>query len=220
MLKPIISGKMEEDGEIFKITANHCSTYIIAYNDVNFMDTQKHWADSNITYLAAREVIKGMAESTFEPDANITRAQFIQILANMSGADLSKYEDSKFNDVNRKAWFSKSAAWAADTGLAIGYSNSDGTTSFNPNDNITRQDMAVILSRYMLKIKKQKLSEVNQEMSFTDRNQIDSYAEAAIKELQRSGIINGKTSETFVPKGNATRAECSKMISVLMQNYL
>jgi|GEM_PF-1578440 len=220
LLKPIISGKMEEDGEIFKITANHCSTYIIAYNDVNFMDTQKHWADSNITYLAAREVIKGMAESTFEPDANITRAQFIQILANMSGADLSKYEDSKFNDVNRKAWFSKSAAWAADTGLAIGYSNSDGTTSFNPNDNITRQDMAVILSRYMLKIKKQKLSEVNKEMSFTDRNQIDSYAEAAIKELQRSGIINGKTSETFVPKGNATRAECSKMISVLMQNYL
>jgi len=220
LLKPIISGKMEANGETFTITTDHCSTYIIAHNDVNFVDIQKHWAGSDITYLASREVIKGMDDSTFEPDANITRAQFIQILANLSGSDLSEYEDSKFNDVTSKAWFAKSVAWAADTGLAVGHSNSDGTASFNPNDTITRQDMAVILSRYMSKIEKKELSEVNKEVSFTDKNQIDSYAQAAIKELQRAGIINGKTSKTFVPKGNATRAECSKMISVLIQNSL
>lgn len=220
LLKPIVSGKMEADGKTFTITADHCSTYIIAHNDVGFLDIQKHWAGSDITYLASREVIKGMNDSTFEPDENITRAQFIQILANLSGSDLNEYEDSKFDDVSRKAWFTKSVSWAADTGLAAGYSNSDGSTSFHPNDTITRQDMAVILSRYLSKIEKKELRGGNKEVNFTDRNQIDSYAQAAIKELQKAGVINGKTSKTFVPKGNATRAECSKMISVLMQNYL
>lgn len=218
-MKPVIGGKIEKD-ENFAIKSDHFSTYVIAYNDVNFADTNSHWAESNITYLAAREVIKGMTESTFEPNANITRAQFVQILANMSGTDLTKYEDSKFKDVNDNAWYAKVAAWASESGLVTGNANTDGTASFNPNQNITRQDMAVILSRYMSKIKQKKLSQENKEIVFADEKQISSYAETAVKELQKSGVINGKSANSFEPKQNATRAECSKMISVLIQNNL
>ncbi|QIB70051.1 DUF4430 domain-containing protein [Aminipila butyrica] len=220
VMKPVLNGKMEKDQKMFKITTDHWSTYVITYQEVNFADTQNHWADSNITYLAAREVIKGMSESTFEPNSSITRAQFIQILANLSGEDVTRYDVSPFNDVKKDAWFAKSAAWAAEKGLTTGTVSDNGDVAFNPNDNITRQDMAVILSRYMSKIAQKQLREVNAEIVFTDRDQVDSYALSPVKELQRAGVINGKTADGFAPKGNATRAECSKMISVLMQDYL
>ncbi len=201
-------------------STNHFSNYAVGYKNISFDDISKHWAKNQIVYLAARDVVKGVNNAGFAPNDKVTRAEFVQILANLSGADLSKYGDSKFKDVKKDVWFAKSAAWAAELGLVTGNSNNDGTVSFNPNESITRQDMAVILSRYMTKIEQKKLSEVNKEVKFTDKNQIGGYAESAVAELQKAGVINGKTTDSFAPKENATRAECSKMISVLMQNYL
>lgn len=201
-------------------STNHFSNYAVGYKNISFDDISKHWAKDQIVYLAARDVVKGVNNTGFAPNDKVTRAEFVQILANLSGADLSKYGDSKFKDVKKDVWFANSAAWAAELGLVTGNSNNDGTVSFNPNESITRQDMAVILSRYMSKIERKKLREVNKEVKFADKNQIGGYAESAVAELQKAGVINGKTTDSFAPKENATRAECSKMISVLMQNYL
>jgi len=105
-------------------------------------------------------------------------------------------------------------------GLVAGTDCKDGTKNFNPNDCITRKDMAVMLSRYMSKVEEQKLSEVEHEVKFTDEDEIESYAESAVRELQKAGVINGKKTDGFAPKENATRAGCIKMISVLIKDYL
>jgi len=197
----------------------HFSHYAIGYNPVLFNDTLKHWAKEQIVYLAARDVVKGINNEKFAPNNNVTRAEFVQILANLSGADLSKYNGCSFNDVNKQAWFAKSAAWAQETGLVTGTLRKDGRVYFNPNDCITRQDMSVLLSRFMSKIEEKKLEDVNKTIKFSDQDQIAGYALSAVCELQKAGIINGKTNNNFAPKESATRAECSKMISVLMQDY-
>ncbi|QHI71386.1 S-layer homology domain-containing protein [Aminipila terrae] len=219
-LQTVKDCKYDSKTKILTFSTNHFSNYAVGYNNISFDDISKHWAKDQIVYLAARDVVKGVNNAGFAPNDKVTRAEFVQILANLSGADLSKYDDSKFKDAKKGVWFANSAAWAAETGLVTGNSNNDGTVSFNPNESITRQDMAVILSRYMTKIEQKKLSEVNKEVKFSDKDQIGSYAESAVAELQKAGIISGKTAYNFAPKENATRAECSKMISVLMQNYL
>lgn len=212
--------KYDSKTKTLTFSTNHFSNYAVGYKNISFNDISKHWAKDQIVYLAARDVVKGVNDAGFAPNDKVTRAEFVQILANLSGAELSKYGNSKFKDVKKEVWFANSASWAAEMGLVTGNSNNDGTVSFNPNESITRQDMAVILSRFMSKIEQKKLSEVNKEVKFADKNQIGSYAESAVAELQKAGIINGKTTDSFAPKENATRAECSKMIAVLMQNYL
>ncbi|MBN7774224.1 immunoglobulin-like domain-containing protein [Clostridium aminobutyricum] len=214
-LKPVIKGKMENDGNLFKMPADQCSTYVIAYNDMNFDDTKNHWADTNITYLGAREVVKGMTESTFAPNATITRAQFVQILANINGEDLSQYTDTAFDDVKATDWYSASALWAKKAGIAQGANG-----KFDPNTTITRQDMAVMITRYAANVDRISLNTGDYETTFSDSSTIASYAVEAVKGMKAAGIINGVQNSqgtyNFNPGSSATRAETATMIV----NYL
>ncbi|QAT42494.1 S-layer homology domain-containing protein [Aminipila luticellarii] len=206
--------------KMLSFSTDHFSSYAVGYRNISFNDISKHWAKDQIVFLAARDVVKGINDAGFAPDDKITRAEFVQMLANLAGADLSAYGDPKFKDVKAGEWFAGSAAWAEEKGLVTGSLENGGGLSFDPNDSITRQDMSVILSRYMSKIENKKLEEVNKEVEFRDKEEIGKYAASAVIELQKAGVINGKTVDIFAPKESATRAECSKMISVLMQNYL
>ncbi len=204
-------------------TVNHFSRYTLGYKTLNFIDVSSHWAKDYITYLSARGVINGMSATTFDPNSSITRAQFVQILANLSGADLGSYSGEKqtaFQDVTASAWYAQAAAWAAENGIAAGTASQDGSINFYPNANITRQDMAVMISRYSEKINGGGLKAVNSSVKFVDGSQIADYAKEAVTQLQKAGVINGKSAVTFAPKDNATRAESAKMISVLMESTL
>lgn len=210
----------DADNEEIKFYTNHFSQYGIAYIENNLTDIKKHWANNQITYLAARGIVNGINDETFAPNNNITRAEFVQILANLSNVNLEDYKGSVFKDVKSNAWYAKSISWAAENGLITGIEYKDGTKAFNPKANITRQDMAVILLRYMSKIEKNQLKQANKEVEFADKTQISSYAEKAVSELQKAGVINGKTNNKFEPKNNATRAETAKMIYVLMKSNI
>jgi hypothetical protein len=204
--------------KVVRFTTKHFSKYAVGYKPVAFTDISKHWANENITYLAARSVLKGKNESTFAPNSQITRAEFVQILANLSGVDLTIYNkqsESTFNDVNATAWFAKAAAWAKEQGVA------EGTNGrFSPNANITRQDMAVMITRYVTNVEKLSLVESNSAISFADDAKISSYAKEAVANMQKAGIINGVVTSNkmvnFNPNANATRAEATTMIA----NYL
>lgn len=216
-LETVIRSGMKNDGKHFDMEGNHWSTYAIGYNPVNFSDTVSHWAKSSIMYLAARDVIKGKSEESFAPNAQITRAEFIQILANMSRDDLSKYAGSEFSDVSEKAWYAKAVAWAVEKGIASG----TASDKFSPNANITRQDMSVMISKYVANVEKEALEDVNKEVKFSDSSQIASYAKDAVTAMQKAGIINGVKNSgstySFNPKANATRAEASTMIANYMK---
>lgn len=215
-LEIINNGHLSDDSKHFIMENNHWSTYVIGYNEVKFVDTASHWAKKNILYLAARDIIKGKSATAFSPNSQITRAEFVQILANMSGNDLSKYTDSAFSDVSEKAWYAKAVAWAVEKGIAGG----TGNEKFSPNANITRQDMSVMISKYAANVSKKSLANTNKAVQFADGYEIASYAKDAVTSMQKAAIINGEKnnlgSYSFNPKNNATRAEATTMIA----NYI
>lgn len=201
-------------GEV-TFTTSHFSLYGIAHRALAFKDIDGHWAKEDITYLAARDYITGMSKDSFAPNGTLTRGQFVQLLANLATVDLDKYgskESSSINDVSLGDWFAPAVAWAIEEGIVKGVTLPDGTISFYPEKSISRQDIAVMLNRYRDKIDKKDFPELVSEKSFQDQAQISDYAKDAVKALQKSEIIKGKSESAFAPLNQAKRGEAAKMI--------
>ena len=184
---------------------------------------EKDWFYSHVMSLAEKNVISGMGKGAdgkayFAPQANITRAQFVKILLNLAGENLYKDFDvaSVFDDVPADAWYAEAVSWAYSNGVASG----TGNGKFAPNSPITRQDMAVMIMNYTTKVAKKTLPDSVARITFADDGSISGYAKSSVETMQRAGIIAGKRnnhgSTYFAPKDNATRAETSKMIDVLL----
>lgn len=218
-LELVKNSRYNETTKRVEFTTDHFSAYAVGYHPVAFQDTKTHWAKDSINFLAARGILKGMTSDTFLPGKTVSRAEFVSILANKAGLDLAKYQSTGqgFADVKASDWFAKAVAWASDQGVVNGSQIKDGSMKFDPNANITRQDMAVILSRYLTKVEKTTLATPNAAVTFADQGKIASYASFAVKNMQQAGIINGKTTTTFAPVDSATRAEAGKMIAELMK---
>lgn len=179
----------------------------------SFVDVNKNdWFYDCVMTLSERNIISGMGNSVFSPDKNISRAQFATILANLEGANLSSTE-TPFSDVAADAWYAKAVAWAYNNGIV----NGKNATEFAPNDNVSRQDMAVMIKRYVENVAKVTLVESNAQTEFKDDSDIAVYASDAVYAMQRAGIINGKNGNVFEPKANAKRSEAAKMIYVLLK---
>ncbi len=185
------------------------------FSDVKESD----WFYKHVMSLAEKNIISGMGKNAsgvpyFAPKANITRAQFVTILSNMAGDNLYKETDVSaiFDDVKNDAWYADAVAWAYSTGVASG----TGNKTFSPEKNITRQDMAVMISNYAAKVAKITLSDDVARVDFADSKQISDYAVASVEAMQRAGIISGRGGNLFAPRAFATRAETSKMIDVLL----
>ncbi len=172
--------------------------------------SDSHWAKTAIETLADKKVIFGKTETTFAPNDAITRAEFVSILARMSGDDLSATQTS-FTDVPSDSWYASSVAWAVKAGVVSGITE----TTFAPNQLITREQMAAILVRYA-QYKGINLSETKPARTFTDQESISSYAADAVSIMQNSGIISGTETGAFAPQNSATRAEAAQMLYLLL----
>ena len=203
-----------EETKRVNFVTTHFSTYAVGYSTVNFTDVSGWYADS-VNYLAARGIINGKGSDKFAPNTNITRAEFVSILANLAGVDLSQYTNSAFIDVETKVWYNGAVQWAYENGIVAG---SDG--NFNPNAIITRQDMAVIIASYAKEIENYTLTKEKEAVNFADNSEVSSYAKNAVSAIQQAGIISGKGSDTFAPKANVTRAEAAVMIAKLLQKIV
>ncbi len=177
----------------------------------NFSDTANHWANEPIKYLADRGIINGMNDNTFAPNNNITRAEFITLLAKMDNININKYKADNFTDVPSDAWFNPYVDWASKNGITSGTSE----TTFAPNDNITREQMAVMIERFA-NYKGFKLDNNKEQINFTDNTNISSYAISSVSKVQQAGIINGRPDGSFAPKSNATRGESAQMIYTML----
>ncbi len=181
-----------------------------------FRDTKSHWAKSYIQTLASQQILNGTGNNQFSPDATITRAQFVQILAKLSGQDFADLKTEAFSDVKTTDWFAPAVTWATQNGVASGTS----ATTFSPNAPITRQDMAVMLNRYLDKIAKAELTANTQPLTFTDAASIAGYAKDAVTTMQTGGIISGMADGAgyrFAPTAQATRAQAAVMIAKLSE---
>ncbi|HWR56871.1 MAG TPA: S-layer homology domain-containing protein, partial [Negativicutes bacterium] len=195
-------------------TTNHLSRYAIGYKKSSgFTDVPAgHWAADFISDLVEKGIINGRTETTFAPNDQITRAEFVKILAGIAGIDVTKYTTTSFSDVAATSWFAPYVSWAGQAGVSQG---ADG--KFNPNAPITRQEMAAMIARFVEDVAGATLPLVNEAVTFADDDRIAGYAADAVTMMQKAGIINGKGNNQFAPLDNATRAEAAKMLASLMQ---
>lgn len=224
-------GQTEADYEIVKNVGypQYCSQSIIVasdgsliwYNDGGrvycyentkgiFPDTKSHWGRADVAYLARRGILHGNTNGFFEPDGPITRAQFAQILANMSGEDFSGCSTDIYSDVSTQ-WYAPAVSWAALRGIA-----DTGIGTYRPDEPITREDMSLMLYRYVTLVAETSLPTVNTPVDFTDAARIAPDAAEAVAIMQQGGIINGIADGAgfrFAPKEQATRAQASAMIA-------
>ncbi|MGO4547101.1 family 43 glycosylhydrolase [Paenibacillus sp. 2TAB23] len=194
------TGKVEFD-------AKHFSKYTAVNNAVTFKDlANAAWAQTSIEALAAREIVNGVGNEKFAPSSKVTRAQFITMLMNaFEFTDSSTV--SSFSDVKEGTWYYNAVALAQKLGIVKG--KTDG--SFGVNDEITREEMAVMAYRAS-KLAKVDLSAAGETQQFADQSDIAAYALESVSAMQGAGIVNGKGDDFFAPKDHATRAEAAKII--------
>ena len=197
---------------VFQITSS--GTFEIIRNIKEFADTPDHWASDYIRFVSARGLFSGIGENLFAPDLPMTRAMFAQVLANIEGADLTGFKTSVFDDVKTDKWFAPAIEWAAKAKIVSGYGNG----SFGPEDNITREQMAVMLVNYV-KYKGYELPK-GETTEFADEENIADWALGAVKQIQAAGIVNGKPGNIYDPKGIATRCEIAAIFARFIEAYI
>ena len=167
------------------------------------------WSYTYIKQMYDAGVVSGMTPTTFEPAGDVTRAQFVTMLAGLAKADVSKYPATSFRDVPEGAWYAPYVNWALANGIVSGTS----ATTFSPDAKITRQDMAVMLyqytQRYDVALQQQTVT------PFTDESSISAYALPAVQALHRAGVISGMPDGSFQPFGTATREQACVVLCAL-----
>ncbi|MCI8283970.1 MAG: family 10 glycosylhydrolase [Firmicutes bacterium] len=183
-------------------------------NPSGLTDISGHWAEQFIKPLVEAGVISGMGDGTFQPNANITRAQFVKLIAGIAGdIDFSEVKSAGFSDVPDSEWYAQYVNWAASNGIVNGMDDK----TFRPNANITREQMASIINNLYdaLKVHMKTDSPL---IEFADKSQISSWAADSVNAAVKGGILNGVADGNktyFKPQGLATRGEAAKVIYVI-----
>jgi len=177
--------------------------------EAKYTDTKNHWAQKSIEFLTELGAVNGFPDNTFKPEGTVTRAEFAKMLS--LSFDISAKGKADFDDVSESDWFAQSVGALAENKIILGY---DG--KFKPNENIKREDAAIIIYRIcnMLGITLEK-----EDVKFTDKNTISDYALDAISEITSKGLIKGDTFNKFNPQGSLTRAEAATVIERLYTLY-
>lgn len=164
------------------------------------------WANEAISTLYNMKIIDGKGDNKFAPGDNITREEFAKILVNTYGLYNGDAE-CDFPDISSDRWSYKYVASIYRSGIVTGYQ--DGT--FGPENSITREEMAVMMARTLIKLSKLK-AESLEYSAFNDSDTISDYASNSVFMLYNAGIISGDDTGNFHPKSGATRAEVCQMI--------
>lgn len=185
------------------------------FTDVSRSD----WYYQFVDYVTSKGYFNGVADKTFAPADNMTRAMFVTVLFRFDGAKGDRSQ-SAFTDVAPGEWYTDAINWAAANRIVDGV----GDGKFAPNDPITRAQMCTMIERYLALYKKAwkvTLPETGSVSVMVDESAIPAYALAAVKQCQRHGLVNGFEDGTFCPNDLSTRAQVAAVIyrmSYLVQN--
>ena len=194
---PVDDGKDDEDEdkpgieigiEIPELTEEKYESIVAQYPDI-----PQNWATDSIVKAVNAGLFNGTSDNTFSPEAKMTRAQLMTVLARLAGVDTT----------GGATWYEKGMNWSKENGI------SDGS---NPSKNITRQELVTMLYRFAGE------PATNGSLAtFTDASSVANYAVDAMKWAVENGIINGMGDGTLAPQGEATRAQMAKILMFFIE---
>lgn len=204
---PITNGRYDAARGVVVFTTNHFSPYAVSYVNKSFNDIDSHqWAKKSIEVMASKGIISGTSATTFNPDKDITRADFMVLLINALG--LTAEFDTNFKDVDESKYYYNAIGVAKRLGIINGVSKNN----FDPTAKISRQDMMVVTAKALkLAGKLTDMSKHADLNGYTDESEIAKYAIDSVSILMGEGIMHDDNS--FIrPLHYVTRAEVAVMI--------
>jgi len=176
----------------------------VVFNDLGPVS----WAQEAITYLAEHGIVAGRGNGIFAPNDGVTREEMVKLVVT-AFSDTNSGAECDFSDVSTDRWSYPYIATAFNLGLITGVDASN----FEPTGSITRENLAVILYRTYNYAGKKVVAE---NASYTDSENISSYAKDAVNAMAKLGIMEGMGDGTFSPKTVVTRAQAAKVIYSLI----
>ncbi|QUL53214.1 S-layer homology domain-containing protein [Paenibacillus tritici] len=199
-------GGVAEDGGL-KASLDAKGTYALLEYSKQFSDVPAmHWAFDALRELSAKHLIQGVSELAYQPARNMTRAEFVQLTAKalrLSGDGGT----AAFADVPEGAWYQQALSGMVQAGLITGRSPG----AFQPNAEISREEMTVILMRAYHKQQGSSPAAAGS-LSVKDAAEISDWAAGHVAEAAALGLVKGRADGTFAPKAPATRAEAAQML--------
>ena len=182
-----------------------------------FIDVEKNWAYPGIQYCVTHGIMGGMGDGTFAPTGTTTRAQIVQILYNLEGTPAVS-GTTPFTDLTAN-WYKPAILWAYQNNVVAGTS----PITFAPDQPVTREQIAVILTQYMFNVLKMERTWTPADLSkFPDGANVSSWAKEAMQDAVALGLINGtKASDGVVyldPQGSAARQQVATILMNFCQN--
>lgn len=190
---------------VFRTTS--INTYAIAYVTKTFGDLNSvPWAKQAIEAMAARDMITATATGSFNPEASITRADFAAILVRVLGLQSTNNNSTMFSDVPESAYYYNELVTAKALGIVTG----TGDHTFNPNGNISRQDMMVLAARALA------AAGMNAQAggaldAYSDAASVSAYARASVAAMVQAGLVNGKNGQ-LAPNDSLSKAEAAVIL--------
>lgn len=197
-----------EDGTVTYVCKNcgRVSLYDLTFGDVKDDD----WFAPNVAYVVANGLFSGRDALTFDPDTPMTRAEFVSVIWRLAGKpDFENTAKPPYSDCEGKVWYSAAINWSTKNGIVNGIGNG----LFDPDGNITREQIVTILLRYAdyIELDHSTVS-ADYKSKFADGRAVSDYADKAMSWAVGSGMIRGDENNCINPQALATRAEVATMI--------
>ena len=167
------------------------------------------WFFGSVQYVCENALFEGTSKTTFEPQGKMTRAMMVTVLHRL--VDMPAPGAARFTDVPHNTWYSDAVNWAANNNIVKGV----GSSVFDPNANITREQMALMLYNFA-EVMGAKFPTTRPNENFADANKISTWAKGAVDTMLEAEIISGKGNGIFDPQGTATRAE----VATVFMNFI
>lgn len=208
-----VGGKLVDSNRKLGAEVKHFSQYAVLEYDKSFTDVSSgHWASSVIKSIAAKHIIEGLPTDRFDPQGEVTRAQFAAMITRALGLKAASPATSAFTDVDAKSWYAEAVAAVNEAGIVLGRSKD----AFAPNERITREEMAVMIVRAYEHLKGSKSSSDSAASSFSDHVLIRDWAKNAAATAEQAGLIRGRGNQQFAPQASMTRAESAQVLANLL----
>lgn len=166
------------------------------------------WYIPSVQYVYENGLMSGMSISEFKPNVNVTRAQMVQMLFNLSGESAEDYRGySDFEDVSPMLWCAPAVNWAKKQEITAGVTE----TTFDPHRDISRQEMIRMFYVYAEKLGYD-MRELDKLSAFEDSGDIAPWAYTEIQWAVAKKLISGMTETTILPRATANRAQAARLL--------